>query len=133
MATKKFDKNKGFKFSTFASTYIWGYMSHYRRLNISSIKTPRKMIDNQEYIYCESLNVVSGDGEEDNREMQDFLEGNITNWDNELTRIDFEEKLKCIGNERNKQIFLLLSKEYTQNKIAKMTCQQKTGQIIAIQ
>ena len=49
-ASMRFDPTKGFKFATFGSSYIFGYLLRYKYYKLPLIKYPRSRIDNKKKV-----------------------------------------------------------------------------------
>lgn len=55
-ASIRFDLSKGFKFASFASSYIYGYLLDYKNKKLPLIKYPRSRIDNRAKISLYLIN-----------------------------------------------------------------------------
>lgn len=81
-AVYRYNPDKGFKFSTFCTSYVFGYLLDYRNLKLPLIKYPRSRIDNRTKISSYIMNNPDATSEDMMRDLDMSSEDIITAFHN---------------------------------------------------
>lgn len=124
LAAQRFDKSKGFEFSTFACAYIFGSMQrYYRDFAQGPIRTSRTQFEKKQFpTYLYYNKTVNFDDNTDS-EVLEFLhiESADSNFDNKVASdVDFEQFCQTL-RERDRKVVRLARQGVTQKQISKVT------------
>ena len=116
LAAKRYDKNKGTEFSTYAASYINGYLlKHYRDFSQGPIRPTRSSFANKNkpnYLYIDGLiNEETGDCY-----GYDFIDVGVNEEDESIANLSLKEINKSL-NKNEKAILELSLKNVTQRDI----------------
>lgn len=121
LAAMRFDKDKGFSFSTFAISYIDGFIKKHRMQNMFPIKFSRQAFysGEPEKVSFLSLNqqIPDIDGYQ---EFGEIISSNQLIEDDTIFMIDFWQALKKKFKEKDFEFIKLFLEGYKQKEIAKM-------------